>query len=372
MATKSKTDSIDSRHMRAALALASRGLGNVWPNPAVGCVIASLDTVIARGWTQPGGQPHAETEALNRAGDRAAGADAYITLEPCAHHGETPPCAESLVNAGIKRVFIPCRDPDPRVNGKGIEILKNANIEVVEGVENEFSRELNAGFFHRINDNRPLVTLKLATSLDGLIATQTGESKWITGAASRQRSLAMRASSDAIAVGSGTVLKDNPNLTCRIPGLENRSPIRVIFDGRLRTPLDSDIVKSTREFSTWIVTVENADNDRLEKIMHAGLEVIKVKSDQSGSPDLSLALGALAERGITRLLVEGGRYLNSAFLRGNLVDRLVWFRAPSLIGGDGTSAVDALGVESLANALKVSRMHTELIGDDLLETYNLR
>ena len=182
----------------------------------------------------------------------------------------------------------------------------------------------------------------------------------------------MRASSDAIAVGSGTVLKDNPNLTCRIPGLENRSPIRVIFDGRLRTPLDSDIVKSTREFSTWIVTVENADNDRLEKIMHAGLEVIKVKSDQSGSPDLSLALGALAERGITRLLVEGGRYLNSAFLRGNLVDRLVWFRAPSLIGGDGTSAVDALGVESLANALKFSRMHTELIGDDLLETYNLR
>ena len=218
----------DLLHMRAALALARRGLGNAWPNPAVGCVLVKEGRVIGRGWTQPGGRPHAETEALRRAGDAARGATAYVTLEPCSHHGRTPPCCEALAEAGIARVVMAMRDPDPRVNGRGLAMLRGAGIAVEEGLLEAEARALNAGFFRRIQAGMPVVTLKLASTLDGRIATASGESRWITGAAARREVHALRARHDAILVGSGTVLADDPDLTCRIPGMERVPMLRVV------------------------------------------------------------------------------------------------------------------------------------------------
>lgn len=355
--------------MRAALALARRGLGRVWPNPAVGCILAKGSAVIARGWTQAGGRPHAEAEALARAGALAEGATVFVTLEPCAHHGKTPPCARALADAGVVRAVIACRDPDPRVEGKGIQMLESAGIEVLEGVAEEEARELNGGYFSCVEHGRPLVTLKVASSLDGRIATGRGESHWVTGEAARARAHALRASHDAIAVGSGTMLADDPELTCRLPGLGARSPVRVVFDGRLRTPLTGKFVVTARQRPAWIITLSGGDAVRSEAVREVGVEVIEVAAGSSGSPDPAKALQALAERGITRLLVEGGRYLAAALLRARLVDRLVWFRAPSWIGGDGTPAAEALGVDSLAEVPRFQRTGTESVGADLMETY---
>ncbi|MBT3397327.1 MAG: bifunctional diaminohydroxyphosphoribosylaminopyrimidine deaminase/5-amino-6-(5-phosphoribosylamino)uracil reductase RibD, partial [Alphaproteobacteria bacterium] len=217
--------------MRSALALAQRGLGQVWPNPSVGCVLVKDGHPIGRGWTQPGGRPHAETEALARAGDRARGATAYVTLEPCAHHGETPPCAAALVEAGVAKVVVACRDPDTRVNGGGIDALKSAGIDVVEGVLETDAIDLNIGFFTRVQSDRPMVTLKLAASIDGRIATSAGKSKWITGPGARAHGHGLRARHDAVLVGAGTVNADDPELTCRLPGMTGRSPVRVILEG---------------------------------------------------------------------------------------------------------------------------------------------
>ncbi|MCK5275514.1 MAG: bifunctional diaminohydroxyphosphoribosylaminopyrimidine deaminase/5-amino-6-(5-phosphoribosylamino)uracil reductase RibD, partial [Alphaproteobacteria bacterium] len=220
--------------MRAALALAGRGLGRVWPNPAVGCVLVDRDgRVTGRGWTQPGGRPHAETEALARAGGAAKGATAYVTLEPCVHHGQTPPCADALIEAGVARVIAATEDPDPRVKGGGLGRLRDAGIAVEAGLLREEAELLNAGYLMRQREGRPVVTLKLATTLDGRIATHAGESRWITGEAARARGHMMRARHDAIMVGIGTALADNPTLTCRLPGLEDRSPVRIVVDARL-------------------------------------------------------------------------------------------------------------------------------------------
>jgi diaminohydroxyphosphoribosylaminopyrimidine deaminase/5-amino-6-(5-phosphoribosylamino)uracil reductase len=227
--------------MRAALALARRGLGRVAPNPAVGCVLVKDGRVVGRGWTQAGGRPHAETEALARAGEAARGATAYVTLEPCSHHGKTPPCAESLIAAGISRSVVALEDPDPRVSGSGLTLLREAGIAVDTGLLAEAAAEVNAGYLMRTRTGRPLVTLKLATTLDGRIATRAGESRWITGPLARARAHLLRAESDAVLVGSGTAVTDNPRLDVRLPGLEGRSPLRVLLDGRLRLPLTHDL-----------------------------------------------------------------------------------------------------------------------------------
>src|SRR5689334_20006331 len=226
-ATSPRDQPFDLRSMRAALALARRGLGTVWPNPAVGCVIVSDGRVVGRGWTQPGGRPHGETEALRRAGEAARRATAYVSLEPCCHWGKTPPCVDALIAAGVRRVVVALEDPDPRVAGRGIARLRDAGVEVETGVCTEEAAEINAGFFCRLRLGRPLVTLKLATSLDGRIATRSGESQWITGPPARERSHLLRATHDAILVGTETVIADDPQLTCRLPGLADRSPVRV-------------------------------------------------------------------------------------------------------------------------------------------------
>lgn len=363
--------------MRAALGLARRSLGSAWPNPAVGCVLVrpagaggpEAGRVVGRGWTQPGGRPHGETEALARAGAAAAGATAYISLEPCNHHGKTPPCTDALIAAGVKRAVITLEDPDPRVSGGGIAQLRGAGIETEVGVCAEEGRELNAGFFLRLAEGRPLVTLKLATTMDGRIATRTGESRWITGEVSRAWAHALRASHDAIMVGLGTVATDDPRLTCRLPGLEQRSPIRVVVDSRLRLSRKSRLVTGARRTPTWVITGDGAPAARRKALEAAGVEVIAVAPGAEGRPDPRAALSALGDRGLTRVLVEGGGRLAASLMAARLVDRIVWARAPSLIGGDGVPAVEAFGVERLTEAMGFRRLAVRRSGPDLLETY---
>ena len=357
--------------MRSALALASRGLGTVWPNPAVGCVITDeTGRVAGRGWTQPGGRPHAETEALRQSGSRAAGGTAYVTLEPCSHHGKTPPCADALIAAKLKCVVVACVDPDPRVSGAGIRRLQEAGIIVANGLYENEARELNAGFFRRVLDRRPLVTLKFATSLDGKIATHRGDSRWITGERSRQLAHVLRANHDAIMVGVGTAIADNPELTCRLPGLEHRSPVRIVLDGRLRLPLTAKLVAGAKQVPTWAVTLaEAASGERRRVFADCGVEIIEVEADAAGHPSMKQALAAFAERGLTRLLVEGGSHIAAAMLNAGVVDRIVWFRAPSMIGGDGIPAVQGFGVDRIADLARFTRVSLQDAGDDVVEMY---
>jgi diaminohydroxyphosphoribosylaminopyrimidine deaminase/5-amino-6-(5-phosphoribosylamino)uracil reductase len=359
----------DERYMRIALGLAARGLGNTWPNPAVGCVIVHDGRIVGRGWTKVGGRPHAETEALQQAGAAAHGATAYVTLEPCSHHGHTPPCAEALIEAGIARCVVALEDPDPRVAGKGLALLREAGIKVDDGCLANAAAELNAGFLLSREQSRPLVSLKLAVSLDGRIGTHTGDSKWITNPESRRRTHLLRAQHDAIMVGSNTALQDDPELTCRLPGLPLRPPVRIILDGRLRLSLTSRVVATARDVPTWVVTRSDADPTRRDAFRDCGVEVIGVEPDQAGFPDLVQAFAALSERGLTRILVEGGGKLAASLIRADLVDRMIWFRSPSVIGGDGLSAVAGFGVDTVAEAPRWRRVRADILADDLLETF---
>nr|WP_092617449.1 bifunctional diaminohydroxyphosphoribosylaminopyrimidine deaminase/5-amino-6-(5-phosphoribosylamino)uracil reductase RibD [Roseospirillum parvum] len=335
--------------MVAALGLAARGLGRVAPNPAVGCVLVDpAGRVVGRGWTQPGGRPHAETEALARAGERARGATAYVTLEPCSHHGKTPPCADALIAAGVARVVVACADPDPRVCGRGLARLREAGIEVVEGLLAEEAWHLNRGFFLRLQAARPLVTLKLATSLDGRIALHDGTSQWITGPEARADGHRLRATHDAVLVGSGTALADDPALTCRLPGAAEPGPVRVVADGRLRLSRDSRLARTAREGPTWVVTTPAADPAHRAHLEAAGVRLLEVAPDGSGSPAPAALLSALAGAGLTRVLVEGGGRLAAAFLIDDLVDDLMIYRAPRVLGGDARPAVAALGLAGAA------------------------
>jgi diaminohydroxyphosphoribosylaminopyrimidine deaminase / 5-amino-6-(5-phosphoribosylamino)uracil reductase len=361
----------DAHLMAMALRLAGRGLGQVWPNPAVGCILVRNGRIVGRGWTQPGGRPHAEFEALTRAGADALGATAYITLEPCAHYGQTAPCTMALLHAGIRRAVIAATDPDPRVDGRGIEQLRQAGVEVTVGVAKDDAERLNAGFFLRVRARRPLVTLKLATSLDGRIATRTGASRWITGAEARQRAHHLRATHDAIMVGSGTALADDPELTCRLPGLEHRSPVRIVLDGRLRLSTGSRLARTAREVPTWIITRADVDAKRRAALERRGVEVLTVAIAPGEHVDLGLALAALAARGLTRVLVEGGSALAAALLRARLVDRLVWFQAPLLIGGDGLPALATLAAETLAECLSLHRSYSLTLARDAVQAYML-
>jgi diaminohydroxyphosphoribosylaminopyrimidine deaminase / 5-amino-6-(5-phosphoribosylamino)uracil reductase len=368
----SASQRFDQNAMRAALALARRGLGTVWPNPAVGCVIVNRGKVVGRGWTQPGGRPHGETEALRRAGLAARGATAYVSLEPCCHWGQTPPCVDALIAAGVGRVVVALEDPDPRVAGEGLCQLRAAGLAVETGLGAEEAAEINAGFFSRLRLGRPLVTLKLATSLDGRIATRHGESQWITGPPARERAHALRAVHDAIMVGSGTVLADDPQLTCRLPGLGHRSPVRVVIDRRLRIPPAMRLIADAREVMTWVVTSTSAVSEQRQELCDRGVTVIDIDPAPGGHVDLSAALAALGDRGITRLLVEGGGRLAAALLRARLVDRLVWVHAPMLIGDDGIPGVAGIGLDVLADAPRFERLSTETVGSDVLTVFRLQ
>jgi diaminohydroxyphosphoribosylaminopyrimidine deaminase / 5-amino-6-(5-phosphoribosylamino)uracil reductase len=358
----------DVRLMRAALALARRGLGQVWPNPSVGCVVVKDGITVGRGWTQRGGRPHAESEALAHAGRDAKGADAYVTLEPCCHHGKTPPCTDALIAASVRRVIVAVEDPDPRVAGKGLTALRAAGVDVELGLCADEAAEINAGFFSANRHGRPLVTLKLATSLDGRLAVASGASRWITGEPARARGHLLRATHDAVMVGSGTIIADDPELTCRLPGLTDRSPVRVVIDGGLRVPLTARVVADARRAPTWFVVRHGISGERRAALTGCGVEVIDVPAMAGGETDLAAALTALAKKGVTRVLVEGGATLAAALVRADLVDRIAWFHAPLLIGGDGLQALAALGLETPGQAPRFVRLGVEGIGDDVLET----
>jgi len=360
---------VDAQYMRQALSLARRGLGETWPNPAVGCIIVREGRIVGRGWTQPGGRPHAETEALARAGANARDATAYVTLEPCSHHGRTPPCADALVAAGIARCVVAIRDPDPRVSGRGLDRLRDAGLEVTEGVLATEAGYLTAGFLSRIEAGRPLVLAKLATTLDGRIATQKGESRWITGAQALQRAHGLRAVHDAIMVGSATAAIDDPELTCRRAGFAGRPRVRIVVDGRLRLPLTSKLVRGARQIPTWLITRQDVDRHRLDAYVQAGVEPVPVGPGPDGAIDLDEAFTALGAKGLTSVMVEGGGGLVGALLRAGLVDRLAWFRAATLIGGDGIPAISAFGVARLEQAIRWRRSGSEALGDDVLETF---
>jgi diaminohydroxyphosphoribosylaminopyrimidine deaminase/5-amino-6-(5-phosphoribosylamino)uracil reductase len=351
--------------MALAFNLARRGLGRVWPNPAVGCVIVDdAGHVVGRGWTQDGGRPHAETEALREAGVRAKGATAYVTLEPCAHQGQTPPCANALVGAGIKRVVSALEDPDPRVSGKGHALLKEAGVGVQTGVRAAEARALNEGFLSRITRNRPNVTLKLATTLDGKIALASGESRWITGERARAHTHLERAKHDAVMIGIGSALADDPELTCRLPGLSAPRLVRIVVDSKARLPKTSKLALSAKSIPAWVVTAPGAN---AEALRHGGVKVIHAPAAASGI-DLTAAMQALAAEGLTRIMVEGGATLASSLLKSRLVDRLLWYRAPSLMG-EGISAVASLGLTALNDLPRLKREETIRLGDDVLETY---
>jgi diaminohydroxyphosphoribosylaminopyrimidine deaminase/5-amino-6-(5-phosphoribosylamino)uracil reductase len=355
--------------MSAALGLARRGVGRVWPNPAVGCILVKDGIVVGRGWTQPGGRPHAETEALARAGAAARGAMAYVTLEPCAHHGKTPPCAEALIRAGVARAIVACEDPDERVSGRGIEMLRQAGITVEVGALEDEARALNAGFLRRIQDGRPLVTLKLATTLDGRIATHAGESKWITGERARSAAHLMRAQHDGILVGVGTALADNPDMTCRLPGMEGASPVRIVADSRLRLPLTGKLAKSAKDVPVWLITLANNPRERKRVFEDIGIRLIEVEPGEGGMPDLAQAMRTLGDAGLTRILAEGGAHLAAALLRSDLIDRLVWFTAPGVMGGDGIPAASPFGVDSLKQMPRFERLGVRSLGNDIEQIF---
>jgi diaminohydroxyphosphoribosylaminopyrimidine deaminase/5-amino-6-(5-phosphoribosylamino)uracil reductase len=360
--------------MQAALALAGRGLGNVWPNPAVGCVIVKDGIVIGRGWTQPGGRPHAETEALARAGDAARGATAYVSLEPCSHHGQTPPCADALAAAGVSRVVAAMVDPDERVSGGGLARLRDAGIAVESGLLGDEAARLNRGFLSRITLGRPMVTLKLAATLDGRIAAHNGDSQWITAEDARAAAHGLRASHDAVAVGNGTAATDDPHLTCRLPGLPLRPPVRIVFDSRLQLPLTRQLIATARTVPTWIVTlaetIEESAIERAEALTELGVVLIPTSAGENGRISVAEALQALGEAGLTRLMVEGGGKLAASFLAESLVDEIALFRGPSIIGGDGIPSIAGLGLERVADAPRFSLTDSRRLGVDTFEAYS--
>ena len=348
--------------MGMALSLGRRGLGRVWPNPNVGCVIVREGRVIGRGWTADGGRPHAEVRALD--GINAAGATVYVTLEPCAHHGQTPPCAETLIAAKVARVVVATGDPDPRVAGKGIAILRAAGIDVVTDVREAEARADMAGFLLRVTQNRPFVTLKLASSFDGRIATATGESKWITGPQARRLVHAQRAQHDAVLVGAGTVRADDPSLTVRDIGV-TRQPVRIVASGRLDIKATT-LLATLKDAPLWLMHGPDAETEswRKEGAETIGCEMIGRQIDPA---DL---MRKLAERGLTRVFCEGGGTLAASLLGAGLVDELIGFTAGKVLGAEGTPSIGAMGLERLSDAPNFTLVETRAAGPDLMHRWS--
>jgi diaminohydroxyphosphoribosylaminopyrimidine deaminase/5-amino-6-(5-phosphoribosylamino)uracil reductase len=372
LAQKSKeSKAADARFMQLALTLGRRGQGRTWPNPAVGAVVVKDGVIVGRGWTQPGGRPHAEPEALARAGEAARGATLYATLEPCSHFGKSPPCVDAIIAAGIARVVSAIGDPNPEVAGQGHAKLRAAGIKVDIGLAATEAAHDHAGHFRRIRDKRPHVILKLAVSSDDKIGAAGHKAVAITGDAAKARVHLLRAQCDAILVGIGTVLADDPLLTCRLPGMDARSPVRLVLDRALRIPGTSKLVHSARETPLWLMTSSLSEAPAAMKLGAAGAQVIRVATTTSPPPGLDLLamLHALAERGITRLLVEGGARVASSFVAANLVDEVWLLRGPDPVGADGVPALDALPLSVLTQSPAFQRRASETLQMDTLTIY---
>lgn len=365
--TRAATAAEDRRFLALALSLGRRGQGRTWPNPAVGCVITRDGRVIGRGWTAPGGRPHAEPQALSQAGEAARGATAYVSLEPCAHHGKTPPCTDALIAAGIARVVAPIEDMDPRVSGEGFARLRAAGIDVTTGLLSDEASYDHAGFFLRTELGRPFVTLKLAASFDGRIATATGDSQWITGPQARRLVHALRARHDAVMVGAGTARADDPALTVRDLGIDHQ-PVRVVVSRRLDLPLMGNLARTAKQVPVWLCHGTDAD-PTLQKTW-AGLGAQLIPCTVSGGQlDPRSVLQGLGEAGLTRVFCEGGGALAAALLQADLVDELIGMTAGVAIGAEGLPSLGALGLARLAEAPRFRLRETRAIGPDILHVW---
>jgi diaminohydroxyphosphoribosylaminopyrimidine deaminase/5-amino-6-(5-phosphoribosylamino)uracil reductase len=365
----------DARWMRVAMTLAARSLGRVAPNPAVGAVLVREDRVLGRGATADGGRPHAEGMALEQARARYGagalrGATAYVTLEPCAHHGHTPPCAEALIAAGIARLVCPLEDPDPRVSGRGFAALAAAGVAVDTGLMAAKARRLNAGFLSCIERKRPHLTLKLATTLDGRIATRRGESRWITGPQARTRVHLMRAQADAVLIGAGTARADDPMLDVRGLGPRVVQPVRVVADGGLSLPLTGRLVASAGDIPLRVLHRPGAPAERRAALNGLGVETVEVAVGDNGSLDLADALRRLTQGGVTRVLCEGGGKLAAGLLAAGLVDEIALFTAGKAIGGDGIPGIGGFGLDLLAEAPEFRLERVEPVGGDVFSFWS--
>ena len=360
-------EALDKRFLGLAISLSRRGLGQSWPNPAVGCILVRNGVIVGRGTTQPGGRPHAEQQALAQAGAAAKGATAYVSLEPCAHHGKTPPCAEALVTAGVVRVVAALQDPDPRVNGQGFARLRAAGIEVVSGVMQEEAADVLGGFLSRHQKGRPEITLKLALSLDGRIATASGHSQWITGAQARRAVHALRACHDAVMVGAGTARADDPMLTVRGLGIGHQ-PGRVVVSRRLDIPLTSKLAQSAQEGPVWLCC--GPDVDPALSAAWEGLGAHVVPCRLTGRQiEMRSVVEQLANIGLTRVLCEGGGALAASLLAEDLIDEVHVFSAGLAIGAEGLPGISALGLDHLDAARRFSLLGTRAVGDDVLHVW---
>jgi diaminohydroxyphosphoribosylaminopyrimidine deaminase/5-amino-6-(5-phosphoribosylamino)uracil reductase len=360
----------DLAFMELALALGRRGLGRTWPNPSVGAVVVRREAdgpvILGRGWTKPGGRPHAETQALDRAGGSASGATLYVTLEPCSHFGQTPPCADAIIAAGIAQVVSALEDPNPLVAGAGHRRMAAAGIMVRVGIGADAARRAHAGHIRRMRERRPHVTLKLAVSADGKAGLAGRRPAPITGESARARVHLMRAMNDAVLTGIGTVLADDPLLTCRLPGMADRSPVRVVLDGELRLGLGTRLVATARETPLWVVTSDLAAEDRAEALRSAGAEVLRVPAVE-GRLDLAAVLDRLAERGITRLMVEAGPILAAAMIGADLIDEAALLRSSKIVGPDGIDALEGLSLLALTRSPRLELIRTEIVGPDTID-----
>ncbi|MDN5247671.1 PREDICTED: riboflavin biosynthesis protein RibD-like [Rhagoletis zephyria] len=355
----------DYYFMSIALKLAANALGNVAPNPAVGCVIVKNNAVIAEGCTGVGGRPHAEVVALENAQNLACGATMYVTLEPCCHYGVTGPCTSEIIKSGIKRVVVATTDPDERVSGKGIEILKESGIEITHGIMQEEAEKLNVGFFLTKKSHRPFITCKVASTLDGKIATFTNESKWITSEDTRNWVHKLRTKYDAIMIGSNTLVQDDPLLTCRLPGLEDKSPIRIIIDGQAQLRKEHNIAKTADKVKTWVIT----NSEIVEEIKN--INYLAVNSNKNGKVCLKDMMQKLiSEIGITRVLVEGGGILITELLKHKLIDRLVICRSGKILGNDSIPFIGNLGIQSINECYKFKKAEVINLIDDIVEIWD--
>jgi diaminohydroxyphosphoribosylaminopyrimidine deaminase / 5-amino-6-(5-phosphoribosylamino)uracil reductase len=364
--------SLDERFMTLALTLGRRGLGRTWPNPAVGAVIVRDDgagpIIIGRGWTQPGGRPHAEIEALRRASEAARGATLYVTLEPCSHYGKSPPCADAIIEAGIARVVSALVDPNPDVAGAGHWRMAGRGIVVEVGIGAAEAERAHAGHIRRVRAGRPHIMLKLAVSADGKAGLAGRRPVAITGSAVRNRVHLMRAMHDAVLTGIGTALADDPLLTCRLPGMAARSPVRVVLDTGLRLPTDGRLVATAREVPLWVVTGEEAPQAPAQRLEACGVAVLRVAA-VDGKIDLRAAVVCLAERGITRLMVEAGPILSAGLVAADLVDEAVLLRAPKTLGPDAIDALEGLPLKALTQSQQLRLIAAETAGVDTIEHY---
>jgi len=352
----------DERFMKRALELAVKGMGRTSPNPLVGCVIVKDERIVGEGYHHKAGTPHAEVHALSAAGEQARDATAYVTLEPCSHFGRTPPCAEALIRAGIQRVIVAMEDPNPLVSGRGIARLREVGIQVDVGLMSNEASLLNEVFVKVITTGLPFVVYKTAMTLDGKIATETGDSRWVSSEVSRQYVHQLRDRYDVILVGSETVIADDPALTCRLPN--GQDPVRLIIDGRLRIAENAQVLTSSGHCPCVIATTQAASNEKIERLNHlAGVEVWQY--DTLSHVPLEKLLSDLVHRGWTSVLLEGGGRLAGTLIQDQLVDKLEFFIAPKLVGGNGPSPLSGLHVECMAEAIALQDLHFDMYSGDL-------